>query len=281
MDYYFNILKKSISKIEADFNLSAEINHNPSKGYFREMIIKDLLRPFLPGAYGISSGQAFDKNGIMSKQLDIVLYDALHSYIAPFTEDFIYFPCESVYGIIEVKSVLNKQSLCEAMINIQSLKELQRDAIDTFHINPMKPLIINGMKWDIQVTNEYFGIVFAYESSISVKTLMKHIQDSIENGTIRREYIPNMIVLFKEQKIIVRYRYCNDGMYEIVTLKDFDGLLSEHCSDSVLVEFLMLIFFFLRSIELKAMDIETMEKQLHNEVFKNWDKGKEIDHIKL
>lgn len=32
MDYYFQMLKKSVSRIEADFDFSAEIDHNSSKG---------------------------------------------------------------------------------------------------------------------------------------------------------------------------------------------------------------------------------------------------------
>lgn len=279
MDYYFNMLRKCVSKIEADFNYSAEIDHNATKGLFREMIIKNILRPFLPGEYGISSGQAFDKDGTMSEQLDIVLYDALHSYIAPFSDDFIYFPCESVYGIIEVKSKLTTKTLCEAMCNIQSLKALKRESIDTFHIDPMKPLKINNIKWDINATNEYIGIIFAYESDLRINTLLNHIRKNVENGTIQREHIPNIIVLFKERKIIVHFNKCDDGIYEITPLKEFNGLLVENCLDSVFAEFLMLLFFSLRSIELKAMDIETMEKQLHQIIFNNWETDKIIDHI--
>ena len=107
MDYYFEMLRKSIARIQADFEFSAIIDHNVSKGTFREYIVKHFLRPFLPNAYGISGGQAFDSEGIISKQLDIVVYDALHSYIAPYMDDFIYFPCESVYGNIVIQFYKN------------------------------------------------------------------------------------------------------------------------------------------------------------------------------
>lgn len=283
MNYYFNMLKKCVSRIEADFDFSAEIDHNSSKGTFREIMIKELLRPFLPGEYGISSGQAFDKDWTISKQLDIVLYDTLHSYIAPFSKDYIYFPCESIYGNIEVKSKLNKDSLNEAMLNIQSLKTLKREPINTYYVNPMKPLQIDckNLKWNITATSEYFGGVFAYESNMCTETIMNHIKSSIEEGTVKREYIPNFIVLFKNRKIIVRYKRCADKMNEIVPLKEFDGLLVLDCKESVLTEFLMLIFVILRSIELKAMDIERMIKELHNDIFNTWDSNKIIESIIL
>ena len=267
MDYYFQMLKKSVSRIEADFDFSAEIDHNTSKGAFREQIIKRILRPFLPGEYGISSGQAFDDNGELSKQLDIVLYDALHSYIAPFADDFIYFPCESIYGNIEIKSKLNKKSLFESMLNIQSLKMLKREAIETYYVNPIKPLYIKGLKWDINATNEYFGIIFAYESSISVNKIFEHINFAVSQGIVARDYVPNMIVLLKERKIITRFHEYEQGKYAINPLGRFNGFLLEECKESVLSEFLIVLFTMLRSIELKAMDIKKMSIQLHDEIF--------------
>ena len=89
MDYYIEMLRKSIARIEADFEFSTIIDHNASKGTFREQIVQKFLRPFLPNAYGISGGQAFDLDGAISKQLDVVIYDALHSYVAPYMDDFI------------------------------------------------------------------------------------------------------------------------------------------------------------------------------------------------
>ena len=127
MDYYIEMLRKCIARIEADFEFSTIIDHNASKGTFREQIVQKFLRPFLPNAYGISGGQAFDLDGAISKQLDVVIYDALHSYVAPYMDDFIYFPCESVYGNIEIKSTLDKKSFMESLENIASLKALKRD----------------------------------------------------------------------------------------------------------------------------------------------------------
>lgn len=87
-------------------------------------------------------------------------YASLYSYVAPFSEDFIYFPCESLYGNIEVKSKWNKKSLIDATENIRSLKKSQRKELDTFYSNAMTPLRINNIKWNIETTNEYLGVIF-------------------------------------------------------------------------------------------------------------------------
>ncbi|MBO4816171.1 MAG: hypothetical protein J5507_04605 [Clostridia bacterium] len=265
------MVKKSVNRINADFEFSANIDHNGSKGTFREQIIKNFLRPFLPGCYGVSGGQAFDKNGELSCQLDIVIYDAIYSYIAPYMDNFIYFPCESVYGNIEIKSKLDKQSFEEAIKNIESLKRLKREPIDKYYVNPMKPLNITNIKWDIQAVNEYFGVIFAY-SSVKAETILHYIKKITEKGEINRNDLPNMIVLLKEKKIITRFVRCKDNMYEIRPIGEYNGFLIEETGDNVLTEFLMILFVMLRSIELKAMDIQNLTVNIQEEIFKKDDK---------
>ena len=278
MNYYLEMLRKSIKRIEADFDFSAIIDHNCSKGTFREQILKNFLKPFLPGCYGVSGGQAFDNDGNISKQLDVVVYDSLFSYLAPYMDDFIYFPCESIYGNIEIKSSLNKQSFNDAVENIASLKKLSRKAIDSYYVNPMKPLSINNVNWNIQAYSEYLGVIFAYES-VSSSTVLQYINDGISDGTMDRDKLPNIIVLFKEQKIIIRYHQCEDGMYAIHPLGKFDGYLVEECGVNVLSEFLILLFVALRSIELRALDIEQLSKENHQSIFPNKQQG--IEHLTL
>jgi len=276
MNYYLEMLKKSIKRVEADFDFSAIIDHNCSKGTFREQILKNFLRPFLPGCYGVSGGQAFDNAGNISNQLDVVVYDSLFSYVAPYMDDFIYFPCESVYGSIEIKSMLNKQSFVEAVANINSLKKLSRKGIDSYYVNPMKPLNINNVTWDIHAVNEYLGVVFAYES-VSSSAILEHIKSGVNDNSMNRDNLPNIIVLFKDQKIIICYHNCEDGMYEIHPLGKFDGYLVEECGDNVLSEFLILLFVALRSIELRALDIEQLSKEIHKSIFSH--KKREIEHL--
>lgn len=276
MGHYIEMLKKSIKRVEADFVFSSLIDHNGAKGTFREKIIENLLRPFLPGCYGLSGGQAFDSHGKLSSQLDIVIYDTLFSYIAPYMKGFIYFPCESIYGNIEVKSNLNKQSFIEAVKNIESLKMLQREEIKSYHVNPMKELTIENVNWNIKAVNEYLGVVFAYDS-VNSSTVLEYFNEIMNTEKIKKNDLPNIIVLFKEKKIITRFHRTEDGMVNIHPLGHFDGFLVEECEDNVLAEFMILLLISFRSIELKALDIEKMSKETHMEIFKK--KDKVIEHI--
>lgn len=50
--------------------------HNVDRGIFREAIVENFLRPFLPERYGLMSGEVFDSEGSVSGQIDIVIHDA-------------------------------------------------------------------------------------------------------------------------------------------------------------------------------------------------------------
>ncbi|HWQ53184.1 MAG TPA: DUF6602 domain-containing protein [Bryobacteraceae bacterium] len=118
----------------ADSKLFAQMG---DRGSFRESIIKQFLRPFLPECYGLSSGEVFSCNGEQSAQVDIILYDAIFSTILFRNGPCQLFPAESVYGSIEVKSNLSLAELRFACGNIASIKRLERRIADSMDFLPM------------------------------------------------------------------------------------------------------------------------------------------------
>ena len=44
---YIDALKKTAKRLDAEFESSKLIQHSPSKGAFREYIVKQCIRPFL------------------------------------------------------------------------------------------------------------------------------------------------------------------------------------------------------------------------------------------
>lgn len=194
MDFY-SALRRSSKILDAYFEQSRDVIHNGSKGTTREEIINKVIRPFLPPCYGISGGEAFDTKGNVSKQLDVVVYDSVFSYIVPYTDYFIQFPCESVYGSIEVKSMLNKEEFEKAINNIASLKRLRRKGTHSWQVTPQVSISINGKPND-KNRNPYFGMVFAYDS-VSPQTVCEYLQDLQAPARL----LPNAIVLYKQHKL--------------------------------------------------------------------------------
>lgn len=244
---YFTALRRSGKILEGYFEQSKDILHSASKGTVREAILNKVIRPFLPPCYGISGGEAFDSEGHMSKQLDLVIYDAMYSYTVPYIEGFIQFPCESVYGNIEIKSKLNQEEFEKAVENIASLKSLVRESTHSWTVTPQVQMSVNGLPGD-SGRNKYFGIIFAYEST-SIESIMSY---AMMLGRLPSAYRPNAIVLYDKRTIIIQAdekgvnAYQEDFFHQYVALE---------CGDDVLAVFIGLLINYTRFTLLKAANI--------------------------
>ncbi|MGN6402329.1 MAG: DUF6602 domain-containing protein [Flavisolibacter sp.] len=86
--------------------------HWGEEGRFKEAVLKNILRKFLPNNISVGTGFIVDSNNgnDISRQLDIILYDNTCPVL--FSEgDFIITTKKNVKGIIEVKSRITTTSL--------------------------------------------------------------------------------------------------------------------------------------------------------------------------
>lgn len=86
--------------------------HWGEEGRFKEAVLKNILRRFLPNNISVGTGFIVDSNNgnDISRQLDIILYDNTCPVL--FSEgDFIITTKKNVKGIIEVKSTITTSSL--------------------------------------------------------------------------------------------------------------------------------------------------------------------------
>jgi hypothetical protein len=92
----------------------------------RENALKAFLDKYLPKKYALGTGHILDEAGNMSRQCDVVIYDAFNCPVLLAEEGYQLFPAESVFGVIEVKSVFDADSLSKGVDNIRSVKHLVR-----------------------------------------------------------------------------------------------------------------------------------------------------------
>jgi hypothetical protein len=89
----------------------AALHHAGEKGRALEFAARQLIRSFLPAEYGLSSGFVAyqDPNGAirLSKQLDIIIFDAVRAAPLMSLESCDVFPLEAVYAYVEVKATLS------------------------------------------------------------------------------------------------------------------------------------------------------------------------------
>ena len=243
---YYSALIKSGKILEGYFEQSKNILHNGSKGTVRENLVNKVIRPFLPACYGLSGGEAFDSEGNTSKQLDLVVYDSVFSYIIPYIDNYIQFPCESIYGNIEIKSFLNKDELMKAIDNIKSMKSLKREGTHSWTVTPLVSIKINGLP-DNTDRNPYFGIIFAYDS-VEALTVLNYL----ENLDIPSNLLPNAIVLYSKRTIIFQ---ATDSNIEGFPSNDFNKYVMLNCGEETLAVFIGLLINFTRYSLLWVADV--------------------------
>jgi hypothetical protein len=107
------------------------LKHNLEKGLGNEQALRDLLINFLPRRYGVAKGKIANSDGEMSRQLDVIIYDALNcpSLFVDENRNQI-LPIEGVFGVIEVKTTLTNDALSDSFLNLASVSALRprRDA---------------------------------------------------------------------------------------------------------------------------------------------------------
>jgi len=119
LDHYFSSI---YTKLEADALLyNRKLPHAGLVGSENETAIASVLRDFLPVRYGVEvNGLVIDKHGKVSKQCDIIIYNA-ELFPTYFRKVF---PVELTYGVIEVKTSISKQEADLALQNLESLNSL-------------------------------------------------------------------------------------------------------------------------------------------------------------
>lgn len=106
------------------------ITHNLSAGQNRENYLADFLRKHLPSAFGIDTGLITAHNGEFSNEADLVIYDQIwNTCLHPELPKKV-FLIESVYGLIEVKTQLNRRDIQDAVEKCRKFKRLPRQYCD-------------------------------------------------------------------------------------------------------------------------------------------------------
>lgn len=95
------------------------ITHWGEDGRYKEAILKNIIRRFLPEKYSIGTGFVIKQTDIRgehlsSRQIDLIIYDDASPIL--FKEgDFIILTPDAVRGIIEVKANLQNQGIAEVL----------------------------------------------------------------------------------------------------------------------------------------------------------------------
>lgn len=168
-----------------DFNdISSQVTHRGSKGRIREReVIKEYLEKYLPGNIGIANGECISTDGTVSPECDIILYEKNTTPYLIHTDGYQVFPIECVYGVIEIKSKLDKAQLKDSINKITKIKSMPKTAYEAQKGDVVHSTSIYGKKWDYFPT---IGMIFSFDS-IEMETLKKHFLSMQANISLEKQ----------------------------------------------------------------------------------------------
>jgi hypothetical protein len=186
-------------KMEVDFTeVTKLVPHMLERGGAREDIVRRFLRDHLPDRVGVDSGFIIDRDGLASRQLDVLLFDKQSTPRLPISETVNLFPAETVMQTVEVKSFLDKGALETALANIQSVAELKAEPappdplLGGFAIRPLFQGDGLGIKMDLLYRRlPIQSGIFAFDS-VELRTLFELLSEELPH--LPRTHWPSFVV---------------------------------------------------------------------------------------
>jgi len=148
----------------------ATLEHRGLKGSANELAVAKWIKPLLPGAIEVCTGEVIDSQGGRSKQVDVLLFDAATTPRFLSRGDISVLPVEGVFAVLEIKTYLNKVEIEAAFENMKALKALKKLAYHPNRSTTTKSLYgQDTVYWPLQF------FLFAYESD-SLETVLGHVK---------------------------------------------------------------------------------------------------------
>lgn len=156
------VFDKVAAQMQADLEKTrAALSHPGLKGTALEEAFRQFLRQHMPRSLDVSTGILVDSHGRQSRQLDVIISDAIKTPILYQSGETRVIPAECAYAVIEVKATLDADELQRCITNMLSVRQLAKTA----YFVPMSAMSVShalyGRQWKVWPTS-YF--VFAYDS---------------------------------------------------------------------------------------------------------------------
>lgn len=207
---YYGSLAEEIS-IKSE-KIALLISHGQTVGNYRELILRELLKKYVPKKISIATGFIED----ISKQIDILIYDSQNHSPVFIEGELVVVLREAVKVIIEVKSNLDTKTLKETL---QDTYDMTREGIFKPTIPIFKGLFAFDSKYEdtssiANVIKEFYTVPFWVEK----------MQCDVTNDV---QYLFNEITC-----VAVPNKHCLFSQYMLANNNDTDNLIPKLLSIS-------------------------------------------------
>jgi len=208
------LLRSAGKQLREEFREIQECNpHAGDKGFEAEEVLKRFLIDRLPKRFDVKSGIVIGRDGSVSRQCDVIIYDALNSFVYRNGPKLHILPRDNVAAVIEVKSKLNKDELQDAAKKIAAVKSIKCSPI----CGADQPVTLSDM-----IMTGTLGCVFAFDSYTSLETLADNLKE-INTGQDSNHWIDLIVVL---DKGCISYAF--QGIYNKKFVAWFGGALDDN-----------------------------------------------------
>jgi hypothetical protein len=119
-----NFILRDIATAMESFEITKDVEHRGLKGKAREIFAEKLFRSLISQDFRFGSGVITDRHGRQAKETDVILHCPEILPARDAAEAVGFFPIESCIYAIEVKSVITKHEIEDAITKGQSLDSL-------------------------------------------------------------------------------------------------------------------------------------------------------------
>jgi hypothetical protein len=165
------------------FTSDGKLIHSGEFGIYREKVTIELIRAFIPSNLGISDGFIISSDNQVSTQCDIIVYDPVKTPLIEVNHNK-FFPIESIKGVVEIKSNLDKATFREALLKLSKIKEMRKCELKKEggdNSNVFTALICKSFTFNLGNIEELMNLNIYSDT----KSVHKHNMIlSIENGAL-------------------------------------------------------------------------------------------------
>ncbi len=239
-------------------------------GDLREEVVEKFLRPLLPPRVGLAKGEVFASDGTRSKQLDIILYDAIDSLVLMRGYRRVLLPAESIYGSIEIKSELNTAALEMCCENVLSVKSLRRDATDMLDFSPNVRVPLDTVfDYDRDVKNPYICPVLSLRGAVP-STLLSVLNKRFASDPTNRTKLPDIVCVVDPGYLLMRLKVHPAERTRGFTPpgRDYDGFVGVDCGEDAIPFFFFTLNYCLSWMRLRSPSLlapwDMLARMYHN-----------------
>jgi len=190
---YFNSLAEMLAANSRSASSSA---HRPDTGSNREQLLINLLNKHLPDRLeAVSGGTVVNLAGELSRQIDVIVKNDLFPKFNQHERTIVI--CESVAGVLSVKSWLDKAALEESIANVGSIPSFFRDTLSLSNSSILR----DNLQQEF-TQNWPFRAIFAYDG-IDPDTIYRHALACCKSHAGSPRQLPDMIIVNK--KLCIRF----------------------------------------------------------------------------